>query len=186
MSHEIADHDEAGGDADAHLQLVPGARLQRPDDAGDFQSRPDRPLGIVLVGVRKAEIGENAVAHEFGDETVIARDHARAGVLIGADHLPHILGIEPRRQRGRAREVAEHDRQLAALSRIFRRGTRKACRSRRLVRAAQICNRLEDSLSGSQRQAELFEIGLRQFRQNVGLDFVLAKRALILSKPEVG
>ena len=78
-------------------------RLQRSDHAYDFQSCPDRPLGVVLVGMWKAEIGENAVAHEFSDETVIACDHARAGILIGADHLPHILGIEPRRQRSRAR-----------------------------------------------------------------------------------
>ena len=42
----------------------------------------------------------------------------------------------------------------------------------------------EDSLSRSQRQAELFEIGLRQLRQNIGLDFILPKDALILGKLE--
>jgi hypothetical protein len=69
-------------------------------NACDFQSCSDRPLGVVLVGVWKSEIGENAVAHEFGDETVVACNHTRAGVLIGADHPPHILGVEPRRQGG--------------------------------------------------------------------------------------
>jgi hypothetical protein len=98
-SHEVADHHEAGGDSNAHLKLTRGMRLQRTHDASDFQSRPDRTLGVVLVGARKAKISQNAVAHEFGDETVIAGDHARTGVLIGANHLPHILRIEPRRQR---------------------------------------------------------------------------------------
>jgi hypothetical protein len=74
---------------------------------------------------------------------------------------------------------------LTALSRIIWRGAAEACASRRLILIAQICNRLEDSLSRSKRQAELFEIGLRQLRQNIGLDFVLAKAALILSKPKV-
>ena len=36
--------------------------------------------------------------------------------VIGADDLAQILGIEPRRQRRRADEIAEHHRQLAALS----------------------------------------------------------------------
>ena len=38
-----------------------------------------------------------------------------AATVIGADDLAHVLGIEPRRQRGRADEVAEHHRELAAL-----------------------------------------------------------------------
>ena len=51
---------------------------------------------VVLVRVRKAEIGENAVAHELRDEPVIARHNAGAGVLIGANDLPQVLGIKPR------------------------------------------------------------------------------------------
>jgi hypothetical protein len=39
--------------------------------------------------------------------------NARTGILIGADHLPHILGIKSRRQGSRPHEVAEHDRLLA-------------------------------------------------------------------------
>jgi hypothetical protein len=139
------------------------------------------------MGVRKAKIGKNAVAHEFGDETVIARHHARAGVLIGADHLAHILRVEPRRQGGRAREVAEHNGQLTAFGGVLRRGAFKACKAwgtRCSLGIAEICNRLEDSLAGSERQAKLFEVGLGQIRQNIGLDFTVAKRAFILAEPE--
>ena len=35
------------------------------------------------MGARKAKIGEYPIARELGDETVIARDRARAGVLVG-------------------------------------------------------------------------------------------------------
>ena len=115
LSDEIADHDDAGRDADADLQLLLRPRFELRDDGGDVEAGPDRPLGVVLVGARKAEIGQHAVAHEFGDEAVVARDRARTGVLIGANDLAHVLGIEPRRQRGRADEIAEHDRELAAL-----------------------------------------------------------------------
>src|ERR1700676_372945 len=95
LAHEIADHYKASRDADAHLEFVHRRRLQRRDSVYDFQSCPDRPLGVVLVGARKAKIGKNAVAHEFSDETVVACDRTRACVLICADHLPHILRIEP-------------------------------------------------------------------------------------------
>ena len=100
LSHEIADHDEASRDADAHLEFFHGPCLQRSDHAYDFQSCSDRPLGVVLMGAWKAKIGENAVAHEFSDKTVVACDNTRAGVLIAADHMPHILGIKSRRQGG--------------------------------------------------------------------------------------
>jgi hypothetical protein len=53
----------------------------------------------------KAEIGENAIAHELGHKAVVAGDDARAGVLIGADDPPHVLGIEPRRESRRADEM---------------------------------------------------------------------------------
>ena len=75
----------------------------------------DRPRRVVLMRAGKAEIGQNAVAHELGDEAVVARDSARAGVLVGPDDLSHVLGIEPLRKSGRADEIAKHHGQLSAL-----------------------------------------------------------------------
>ena len=72
-------------------------------------------LRLVLVRPRPAEIGQDAVAHEFRDVTFEARDLAGHRVLIGADHLAHVLGIEPRRQRRRAHQIDEHHRELPAL-----------------------------------------------------------------------
>ncbi len=120
LSDEIANDDDAGRDADADPQGLFRARVELRDDSGDVETRSDRPFGVFLMGAREAEIGQHAVAHELGDEAVVARDRARTGVLIGANDLAHVLGIEPRRQRGRADEVAEHDGELAALGGVRR------------------------------------------------------------------
>ena len=80
-----------------------------------LQPGPHRPLGVVLMRPRIAEIGQHPVAHEFGDKAVIARDDAGNGVLIGADLLAQFLGVEPHRQGRRADEIAEHHRQLPPL-----------------------------------------------------------------------
>ena len=120
LPDDVADDDEAGRDPDAHREFFARARLQPGDDLGDLQPRMDRARGVVLVRAGKAEIGEDAVTHEFRDEAVVARHHARAGVLIGADDLAHVLRVEPRRERSRADEVCEHDGELAALGRVGR------------------------------------------------------------------
>ena len=118
LSDEVADHDDAGRDADADLEIFIRPRFELRDDGRDVEAGPDRTLGVLLMGARKAEIGQHAIAHEFGDEAVIARDRARTGVLIGANDLAHVLRIEPGRQRGRADEIAEHDGELATLGGI--------------------------------------------------------------------
>ena len=75
----------------------------------------DGPLGLVLVRPRPAEVGQHAVAHELGDVALEPGDLAGDGVLVGADDLAHLLRVEPGRERGRADQVDEHDRELAAL-----------------------------------------------------------------------
>ena len=87
---------------------------RRPTASIDAQPRPDRPLGIVLMRLRVAEIDQHAVAHVFGDKAVELGDDFGDGAVIRGDDLAQILGIEPRRQRGRADQVAEHHRQLPA------------------------------------------------------------------------
>jgi hypothetical protein len=57
------------------------------------------------MGAGETEISKNAIAHEFGDEAVVACNRARTSVLVSANDLAHILRIEPCRQRGRADEV---------------------------------------------------------------------------------
>ena len=111
-----------------------------------------RALGVVLMGLRIAEIGEHAVAHVFGDEAAVAlRSTSAQHVVIGRDDLSHVLGVEPRRQRGRADEVAEHHRELAALGRVGGCRTGRRCRWSRIgMHSGQTCNRLEQSLAMAQ------------------------------------
>src|ERR1700691_1546644 len=63
-------------------------------------SNPPRaccPLGVVFVRAGRAEIGQEAVAHELGGEAVVARNRSRTDILISTDDLTHVLGIKPRR-----------------------------------------------------------------------------------------
>jgi len=55
------------------------------------------------VGAEVAEIGQNTVAHEFGDKAVVARDDGGNGVLISAKLLAQFLGVEPRPTRASSR-----------------------------------------------------------------------------------
>jgi hypothetical protein len=119
FADDIADHDEARGDADAHAEPFDRARLQPGNDLREFQPRVHRPRRVVLMRAREAKIRQNPVAHEFGDEAIVARYHARARILIGADDLPHVLGIEPRRHRGGPHEVAEHHGELPPLGGVL-------------------------------------------------------------------
>ena len=120
FADQIADDHQPGGDPDARLELG-GFDIEATDSVDHAQPRPDRPLGIVLMRPRVAEINQNTVAHVFRDKAVEARDDLGDGAVIGGDDLAQILGIEPRRERGRADEIAEHHRQLPAFGVDWRR-----------------------------------------------------------------
>ena len=91
-------------------------RGQPSDGLGQCQARPDRPLGVILMSPRVAEVGEHAVPHVLGDVPLEARYLASYHLLVFANRPTHLLRIEPRRQLGRADQVAEQDSELAALS----------------------------------------------------------------------
>jgi hypothetical protein len=67
------------------------------------------------MGMRIAEIDQHAVAHILGDKAAGPADRVGNAAVISADHLAQILGIEAHRQRCRADQIAEHDRQLPSL-----------------------------------------------------------------------
>ena len=105
--------------------------------------------------------------------------------MIGADDLPHVLGIEPRRQRGRADEIAEHHRELAALGGVqrARRGRRRSrngdCR-RALLHGFEIGNRAQQLAAMAEQEAQLLQILIRQIGEDAEIDPVLAKRLRVL------
>ena len=78
-TQEIADDHDPGRDAHPHMQRRAGRRLQLRRGLDDREPGPHRALGVVLVRLGIAEIGEHAVAHVFGDEaSVAARSASRS------------------------------------------------------------------------------------------------------------
>ena len=103
--------------------------------------------------------------------------------MICGDDLAQILGIEPRRERGRADQVAEHHRQLpafgiAARGRRIRRGG--ACRGAERGDGVEQPPAMPD-----QADAEILQILGRQARQYPFVDLVRAERRLVLLEPEL-
>ena len=165
-------------------------RLKPADGLDEREARPHRPLGVVLVRLRPAEIGQHAVAHELGDVAVEAQDLARDGVLVGADDLAHVLGIERRRQRGRADQIDEHHGQLPALScRRPRHGwgpaSARFCQPRQSW-LGQRGDRLQELAAvPDDGDANVFEVVGGQLRQNVGRNLVLPERLLVALQPQL-
>jgi hypothetical protein len=71
----VADYNEPGGDADAHPQIDIGRRPKLVIQSGycphQVERGSHRPLGIVLVGLRVAEVNQNAVAEIARDIAVV-------------------------------------------------------------------------------------------------------------------
>ncbi len=119
LADRLADDDDPAGDADAHGEAcavaVSDLGAERRHRVEDRQTGANRALGIPFLRIRVTEIDEHAVAHELGDVAVVAPDGVADRLLIAADHVAHVFGIELRRKPRRIREIAEHHRQMAAL-----------------------------------------------------------------------
>jgi hypothetical protein len=120
LADQIADDHQPRRDPDPRLEFN-GSDIEAADRADRSQSRPDSPLGVVLMRSRVAEIDRDTVAHVFGDKAVEAADHVGDGLVIGGDDLAQILGVETRSERCRADEIAKHHRQLPPLGVALRR-----------------------------------------------------------------
>ena len=112
FADQVADHGEPRGDAEPHAQILAPRQLANRRDYR--QAGPHRPLGIVLMRLRVAEIDQHPVAHVLGDKPIEASDRIGYGSMIIADQLAQILRVMTRRERGRADEIAEHDGELPA------------------------------------------------------------------------
>ena len=91
----------------------------------DVEPGARRSFGVVLVRSGPAEVGQDAVAHQFCNVAIEARDSVHSRVQVDAQNLAHLLGVEPGGQRGRADQVDEHDRELPAFGLRPRRGGRR-------------------------------------------------------------
>ena len=124
----LAHHHRAGVDADAGRELqtpLPAQPLvQLCQGFDDAEPRPHRALGIVLVGLGKAEVHHHPVAQELGHVAVEGLHHPGGALLVATDHVAPVLGIDAGRQAGGVHQVTEEHRQLAALSLRRARGPR--------------------------------------------------------------
>ena len=83
-----------------------------------------RPLGVVLLGDRRAPDRHHGVADELLDRAAVALDQRARRLEVAREQLPHLLGVAALRQRREADEVGEQDRDEPAL------GTGAACAQR--------------------------------------------------------
>jgi len=74
-------------------------------------------LGIGLIGLRPAEIDQDAVAHVLGNKAFEPLYRLGDAPIISTDHLAQVLRVKTRRESGRADEVAKHHRELTTLGR---------------------------------------------------------------------
>ena len=131
------------------------------------------------MGARIAEIDEYSVADEPGYAAVISRNDPRACGAIDPDHFPHILGIETRREHGRADQIAKHDGEVAPLGVV------------RTSRRCDQCGRIEVG-NGSlhlaamtEQDSELVEVLVHQLGEDANVDPVLGKTLRVLPKPQL-
>ena len=90
-------------------------------------------------------------------------------------------------KRGRADEIAEHHRELAALGGVREASTdgrQLPTRDRLAAALFRPAIALRSRFRCPRGHAELFKIGVAQVRQNFGVNSVLAERSFILAKPE--
>ncbi len=179
---EIAQHDAAGGDANAHGERRAGGRFQPGDAAGDRECGPHRVLRIALPRGGIAEIDEDAVAEIAGDVTAGTRDRLVAERAIAAQQFEQILGIEAFAERRGVDDVDEHDGErpsfpLAAARPGQRRGCRRRGSAGRQGEGAAKAHALADG------QPELAQLLIGELGELVARDAVLAEGREVTGKP---
>ena len=117
-SVDVADHDQARGNPDAHAHLL-FARLQPSDGMDDLEARTRCAFGIILAGLRPAEIYQHPVAHAACNIAAETAHGSSDRVLVGSDDLQQDFELQSRGKDGRIDEVAEHHGELAALGAPF-------------------------------------------------------------------
>src|SRR5262249_2115650 len=120
-----------------------------------------------------------SVADESGDNAVVGADYPRAGGPIGAEHLPHVLGIEARRERRRADQIAKHDGEMASLGIVLTgRLSSQSCR-------VELGDRSLHFAAMAEQHLEPGEVLVPQVGKDANIDAVLGKTPCVLPKPKL-
>src|SRR5580704_553619 len=102
----IADYHDPSGDPDAGFQLRVEFRTEARCRSPKRQRGAHGILGVPLIGLGIAEIGEHNAAGEATDVTMVALDDLDAMSATRRRRLAQILRIEARRQRHQAGQLA--------------------------------------------------------------------------------
>src|SRR5262245_44893501 len=72
------------------------------------------PLGIIFMRLGIAKIDEHTIIQILGDMAIKALDDLSTGSVIDLNYFAQVFRVELPRERCRARQVTEHDGELAA------------------------------------------------------------------------
>jgi hypothetical protein len=116
-------------------------------------------------------------------------DLAGHRILIGADHLAHVLGVELRRQRRRADQIAKQHRQLPPLSPgrtiCLLSGSSFARRRSSITNSlGEVGDRPQQLLAVAEQDAKLLQVGLGDVGQHLVIDRVRFKRVGVALQPK--
>ena len=106
------------GDPDAECEAVAlalpvlGEFLHAPPH-GDAEA--NRPQGRIVHGQRIVEEHHDPVASEPLERAVVAHDEVAKGMVVLAEHLPHLFGLGSLGEGGEPAQVGEHDSDVAAM-----------------------------------------------------------------------
>src|ERR1700674_2749936 len=91
--------------------VEPGERVE------DCEAGARSSFGVIVMGLRIAEERHHAIAQIFRDVPVETRNRLRRRAQVSRYRLPPFLGIELRRDSGRAHEVAEQHGEMPPFAR---------------------------------------------------------------------
>jgi hypothetical protein len=94
LAHQIADDHLARRDPDPGRQRLTAKITGRGDRIQGFQTRPHRPLGMILVGDRPAKIGQDAIPQILCHVALVASNGTGASVLVAPQQLAHRFGVQ--------------------------------------------------------------------------------------------
>ena len=93
FAHNVADHHQAGGNADTRLQARLVRQIESAHRGNDVQAAADRAFGVVLMGQRITKIHHQAVAHVARDMALVTRHGRRSAGHEGTNDVAEILWV---------------------------------------------------------------------------------------------
>ena len=168
-----ADRDQAAGNADTDGERRPIARSVRRDRLDELETRANAAFGVILEGLRPAEVDQDAIAGIARDMPAKAAADTDADPAVAMHHGRELFRVESMRQRGRAHDVAEHHGKMPALRDPPRPAERRALFGE--IGRRERRDRAHQALAVRRRNDQLLDIRFRQPRQIAKLDGLLGK-----------